>query len=251
VHAAVGASGARVTAARRAILGLKAAYLGSSAPHNSPGRAGQRIAQTDEVKNAHMRRKRHVFMLGIALLAGALAMAGCASAATKTRTTAPGGTSATATGRATAATAGKTHITVYSLNSDGPDFRVILTGAVGDYVPGLTIYPSGKIDPRHTSEMELKLTHVSFRLSIASLGKKIVAAFRHFLRNASTCSGTVTAAAAAPIVAGSGTGSYQGIGGGFSMTATIDEVDARPVCNGTGKFLSQFILMVGSGTISP
>jgi hypothetical protein len=140
---------------------------------------------------------------------------------------------------------------VYSINSDGPGFRVILTGAVGDYGPGVTVYPSGKIDPRHTSEMELKLTHGSFRLSIASLGKKIVGAFRHFPGNTSTCSGTVTVAAAAPIVAGSGTGSYRGIGGGFSMTATIDEVDAQPVCNGRGKFLSQVILMVGSGTISP
>lgn len=201
-----------------------------------------------------MGRKRYVYMLGAAMLAGAVATTGCASAATKTsttRTAASGGTSPTTRGQATAAAAGKAHITVYSINSDGPGFRVILTGAVGDYGPGVTVYPSGKTDPRHTSEMELKLTHGSFRLSIASLGKKIVSAFRHFPGNTSTCSGTVTVAGVAPIVAGSGTGSYRGIGGSFSMTATIDEVDARPVCNGTGKFLSQVILMVGSGTISP
>jgi hypothetical protein len=201
-----------------------------------------------------MRRNRYVFMLGAAMVAGAVAMTGCASAATKTsttRTAASGGTSPTTKKQATAAAAGKVHITVYSINSDGPGFRVVLTGAVGDYGPGVTVYPSGKIDPRHTSEMELKLTHGSFRLSIASLGKKIVSAFRHFPGNTSTCSGTVTVAGVAPIVAGSGTGSYRGISGGFSMTATIDEVDAQPVCNGTGKFLSQVILMVGSGTISP
>ena len=193
-------------------------------------------------------------MFGAALLVSALATTGCASAATKTgttRTAARGGTSPATTGQATTMAAGMVHITAYSINSDGPDFRVILTGAVGDYGLGLTVYPNGKIDPRHTSEMQLKLTHGSFRLSIASLGKKIVSAFRHFPDNTSTCSGTVTAAAAAPVVAGSGTGLYRGISGSFSMTATIDEVDARPVCNGTGKFLSQVILMVGSGAISP
>jgi hypothetical protein len=211
-------------------------------------------AQTGEVKNLHWPRNRYASLLAAALLAGALAMTGCASAAPKTSTAgtaASGGTSPAATGQATTAAAGKVHITAYSINSDGPHFRVILTGAVGDYGPGVTVYPSGKIDPRHTSEMELGLTHGSFRLNIASLGQKLVSAFRHFPANPRTCSGTVTVAAAAPIVAGSGTGSYRGISGSFSMTATIDEVDAQPVCNGTGRFLSQIILMAGSGTISP
>jgi hypothetical protein len=43
---------------------------------------------------------------------------------------------------------------------------------------------------------------------------------------------------------------YRGIGGSFTVTGTIDEVDVKPVCNGTSKFLSQVILLAGSGTVS-
>lgn len=115
----------------------------------------------------------------------------------------------------------------------------------------MTVYPDGRIDPRHTSEMELRLTRGSFRLNIASLGKKIVSAFHHFPGNASTCSGTVRVAGVVPVVAGSGTGSYRGISGTFTMTATIEEVDVPPACDGTGRFLSQVILLAGSGMVSP
>jgi hypothetical protein len=31
---------------------------------------------------------------------------------------------------------------------------------------------------------------------------------------------------------------------------TIDEVDVKPVCNGTSKFLSQVILLAGAGTVT-
>ena len=56
---------------------------------------------------------------------------------------------------------------VYSINSDGPDFRAVVTGAVGDYGPAVTVHPDGTVDPSHSSELELKLTAGSFRLSIA------------------------------------------------------------------------------------
>jgi len=236
------------------VVPLSAVFNRSPLPHwGRPPATVTPDAQTGEVKNLHWPRNRYASLLAAVLLAGALAMTGCASAAPKTstaRTAASGGTPPAATGQATTAAAGNVHITAYSINSDGPHFRVILTGAVGDYGPGVTVYPNGKIDPRHTSEMELKLTHGSFRLSIASLGQKLVSAFRHFPANPRTCSGTVTVAAAAPIVTGSGTGLYRGISGSFSLTTTIDEVDAQPVCNGTSRFLSQVIVMAGSGTIS-
>jgi hypothetical protein len=138
----------------------------------------------------------------------------------------------------------------YSVNSDGPDFRAIMTGAVGDYGPAVTVYPDGKVDPEHTSELELNLSHGSFRLSIARLDAEVVRAYRHWPSSAATCSGSITVGALAPVVAGSGTGAYRGIAGRFSMTVTIDEVDVKPVCNGTGKFLSQVILMAGDGTVS-
>jgi hypothetical protein len=55
---------------------------------------------------------------------------------------------------------------------------------------------------------------------------------------------------AIPVVAGSGTGAYRGISGSFTVTVTIDEVDVKPVCNGTGAFLAQVILIAGPGTVS-
>jgi len=83
---------------------------------------------------------------------------------------------------------------VYSINSDGPDFRSILTGAAGDYGPAVTVYPDGGVDPQHTSE-PIYL---------------------------STCSDFISAEAAATIVAGS----YRGISGTFRLTITLNEVEA-------------------------
>jgi len=193
-----------------------------------------------------MYRNRLAIIVG---LAAALALTGCASATASARGAAAGGGTSTAR-TAQAPADGQTHIMVYSINSDGPDFRAILTGAVGDYGPAVTIHPDGTADPEHTSEMELQLTHGSFRLSITGLDAKVADAFRQRPYNVGTCSDGISFTAAFPVVAGSGTDSYQRISGSFTVTVTIDEVDVKPVCNGTGKFLSQVILLAGSGTVS-
>ena len=186
-----------------------------------------------------MYRNRLAIVVG---LAAALAVTGCAAATAGA--TRPASATVAGAGTSTA------HIMVYSVNSDGPDFRAILTGAVGDYGPAVTVHPDGTVDPEHTSEMELRLTHGSFRLSIAGLDTKVADAFRQWPYNMSTCSDSISFTAAFPVVAGSGTGSYRGIKGRFTVTVTIDEVDVKPVCNGTGRFLSQVILLAGSGTVS-
>lgn len=182
-----------------------------------------------------MDTKRRATALALAALAGALASAGCAQATTAT-TAAPVNRAA--------------HIMAYSINSDGPAFQVIVTGAVGDWGQGLSVYPDGAVDPDHTSELSLKLTRGSFRLSIARLDAGIVSAYRHWPSNPGTCSGSIAVTAATPIVAGSGTGSYRGISGTFTVTATIDEIDVKPVCDGTSPFRAQVVFMVGSGTVS-
>ena len=84
-----------------------------------------------------MRRKRLTSMLAIAVSAVALLAAGCTSAAA----TAPAATAPAAKAPAAGATSaaktpaagGAAHIIDYSLNSDGPDSRVILTGAIGEW----------------------------------------------------------------------------------------------------------------------
>jgi hypothetical protein len=179
-------------------------------------------------------------------LAGALAAAGCASATSTAAATSTG----SATSAAATLTRGTAHITVYSIDSDGPRFRVIVTGpVVGDYGPAVTVSPDGRVDPEHTSQIRLELTRGSFRISIAALDRKLVSAFGHSAYFASTCSGHVKVTAAAPIVAGSGTGSYRGISGSFDLTATVDEIDKEP-CGAPSAFVTQVIDIAGSGTVS-
>jgi hypothetical protein len=168
----------------------------------------------------------------------ATAVMSCASAASQPTATAVTGHTETA------------HIMVWSVNSDGPHFRAILTGAVGDYGPGVTVHPDGAVDPGHTSELELNLSHGSFRLSIAKLDSEFVHAVAHWPYNRATCSihGTVTGTA--PIVAGSGTGAYRGIAGAFTLTISLDEVYIKgPGCSETTGFKAQLLLIEGTGSL--
>jgi hypothetical protein len=48
-------------------------------------------------------------------------------------------------------------LVIWSVDSDGPDFQAVLSGAIGDYGPAVTVLPDGKVGPEHTSEMELEL----------------------------------------------------------------------------------------------
>jgi hypothetical protein len=173
-----------------------------------------------------------------AMLVGALAITGCASAAAKT--TAPRSPGA---GR-------QVRIMVYSINSDGPDLRAVLDGAIGDYGPAVTVYPDGKVDPSHSSELELNLTRGSFRLNIAELIQRFTAATSHEPIYPGTCSDYVSVRAPVPVVAGSGTGSYQKISGRFTVTATLNE-DETPPCSGPTSFLWQVITISGSGSLTP
>jgi hypothetical protein len=194
-----------------------------------------------------MRRNWPVTMFAIAVSACVLSAAGVASAMIATR--AAGGTSAATKAQAPALAGRMAHIIIYSINSDGPDFQTIVSGAVGDYGPAVTVYPNGTVDPQHTSDIELILTHGTFRLSIAKIDKKFVEAASHEPIYPRTCSDFLAVTAAVPIVPGSGTGAYRGISGSFTMTATLNEVEASP-CHPTVTFLWQMITLAGSGTVS-
>lgn len=76
---------------------------------------------------------------------------------------------------------------------------------------------------------------------------------RDFPSDTATCSGSVNVTQQVAVVAGSGTGAYKGIGGSFTLTATLDEVDkagAAQPCNGGGAFLSQAIVVTGPGSVT-
>jgi hypothetical protein len=181
------------------------------------------------------------------VLASSLALAACGPAAVTAAATHTHATIAGATGSTVAN--GRVNIMLYSLNSDGPHFRAIIAGTVGDYGPAVTVDPGGTVDAEHGSEMKLNLTRGSFRLSIAGLDKKFVAAASHEPTYPATCSDFLSVTAAVPIVAGSGTGAYRGISGSFSVTATLHEVEATP-CQDSNAFLWQAIIMSGPGTVS-
>jgi hypothetical protein len=176
--------------------------------------------------------------LSAVMLTAALAITGCSSAAAKT--SAPRSSGA---GR-------QVHIMVYSINSEGPDFRAVLDGAIGDYGPAVTVYPDGKVDPEHNSELELNLTRGSFRLNIAELDQRFTALTSHEPIYPRTCSDYVSFTVPVPVAAGSGTGSYQKISGSFTVTVTGNE-DETPPCLGGTAFLWQVITISGSGSLTP
>ncbi len=143
---------------------------------------------------------------------------------------------------------GEVNVAIWSVNSDGPDFQAILSGAIGDYGPAVTVLPDGKVDQEHSSEMELELRHGTFRLYIDGIAKKFRAQTSHEPVYAATCSDYFHVTASVPVVAGSGTGAYRDISGAFSLTLTGNEDQKNPPC-GNG-FASQVIMLTGSGMVS-
>ena len=136
------------------------------------------------------------------------------------------------------------------VNTHGAYWHAIVSGVIGDYGPAVSIYPGGQVDPAHTSQMVLRLTHGSFRLSIAALDKAFVKAGAHASIYPKTCTDLISVTGTTPIVAGSGTGAYHGITGSFPVTLTLNEVEATPCQPNPDAFRAQLITVAGSGTIS-
>jgi hypothetical protein len=195
----------------------------------------------------HMLRNRPAALFGATVLAGALAATGCAASAASTGAATT--SAATTSAAAPAAARDNAHLMVYSINSDGPDFRAIVTGAIGDYGPAVTVFPNGQVDPSHTHDLELKLTRGSFKLSITELDQRFVAVTTHEPIYPRTCSDYMTASAPMAIVPGSGTGAYRGISGRFAVTITADEVEKKP-CQPAGAIQYQALVLRGPGRVS-
>jgi hypothetical protein len=162
----------------------------------------------------------------------------------------PAGTVAAPAGPtpATGAVRGAANLVIYSIDSDGPYFQAIVSGAIGDYGPAVTVLPDGKVDPEHRSEMELELRHGTFRLYIGAIVSKFGAQTSHEPVFSVTCSDYFHVTATVPIVAGSGTGSYRGVGGNFSLSLVGNEdQDTSPCRPGIAR---QILLLTGSGTVS-
>ena len=185
-------------------------------------------------------------MLAVAVLGGALVTGGCASAAAKPPAAASSSTSAPAAAPA----AGTANIMIYSVNTDGPYYQAIVSGAIGDYGPAVSGDANGNVDPSHNATMELRLTQGSFALSAAAFNEAFVKVASHEPIYPPTCTDLISVTSTAPIVARSGTGAYRGVRGSFSVTLTLNEVEARPCRPSPGAFRAQLITLAGSGTVS-
>lgn len=153
-----------------------------------------------------------------------------------------------APGRPAPAVHGEVHLVIWSVDSDGPDFQAVLSGAIGDYGPAVTVLSDGKVDQDHTSEMDLELRHGTFRLYIGAIAGKFRAQTADEPTYLATCSDCVNVTANVPVVAGSGTGSYREVRGNFSLSLTGVEDQITPPCR--PGFARQILMLMGSGTVS-
>ena len=152
--------------------------------------------------------KRVVPTFTIAALAGALLTTGNIVAAS-----------------ASTVTNGTVHIFDYG-DGEGLGSTVVLTGAIGDSGSTDSVGANGTPQP-NSAEVKLSLVQGSFTINVAALGKKINSAFNKVEPNARTCSAYIVATASTPIVAGSGTGAYTGIRGGFTLTFTFAVIGSK------------------------
>jgi hypothetical protein len=197
---------------------------------------------------AHLSPWRAVGVALVVALPGA-SLAACSPGTAKAAASSQGALSAeTASGKIPPGVHGEVHLTIWSVDSDGPGFQAILSGAIGDYGPAVTVLPSGKVDPEHTSQMELKLRHGTFRLSINGIASKFRAQTAHEPLYPATCSDYFHVSATVPVVAASATGAYRGIRGSFSLTLTDYEDEKTPPCG--PPFLAQILVLSGSGIVS-
>jgi hypothetical protein len=144
---------------------------------------------------------------------------------------------------------GLVQITAYS-DDDGPTAAVVLTGAIGDFGMAVRTYAHGQVEQQY-NRLALTLSRGSFRLEIAGMEGGIVAAMGQFPTDLNTCSGIEVVHARSPIVPGSGTGVYKGIGGTFQLTTTINEVDSWPNCPRAGQnLIAQTVFVTGLGAVS-
>jgi hypothetical protein len=109
-------------------------------------------------------------------------------------------------------------------------------------------HPAARVSA-HGGELELKLTHGTFRLNIADLDAKFVQGTSHEPVFPRTCSTYVSVSDPVPIVPGSTPGAYRGIAGTFAMSLTLNEVHGSP-CTTSLSILRQVIVLSGAGKIT-
>jgi hypothetical protein len=146
--------------------------------------------------------------------------------------------------RPAAGTVKPTHLAIWLVNSDGLSSHVIATGAVGDFGTGKST--------SDRSQTLLTLSRGTFKLSTGKIDSDFVHQVTRWPFDKATCSIHGSLSDPVPVIPGSGTGSYRGISGTFTMTITLYEDWQRKAgCNETTPFQSQLITIEGTGSIQP
>ena len=193
-----------------------------------------------------MRKNRYLSAFTLGACGVLLTSAGAAAA---TRAPALSGPAAHAPATATSHGA-KVFLTAYQDN-EGAGATVVLSGAIGDFGEAASVNPNGSLNPQHTSQLNLALTRGSFRIAFGPLHRELQIAENHTPFNPKTCSGHVSVTGQAPIVAGSGAGSYQGITGGFTLTIAVNETGIQPCQPWQAHTVAaEEVLIAGPGTVS-
>lgn len=86
-----------------------------------------------------------------------LAVAGCSSASAAPHRASGSGNAPSST----SSSASTTNILLYNINSHGPYYRALLTGAIADFGPAVAVYPDGKVDQGHNSPRSRRATEAN------------------------------------------------------------------------------------------
>jgi hypothetical protein len=137
---------------------------------------------------------------------------------------------------------GKVHLYEADTALDGNLGTVILTGAITDHGKDMQGYAGGG------NYNLLKLSKGSFEVNIGVYGNAL-----NFPVDQTTCSSDGSATAAVPIVPGTGTGAYKGIGGTIDITASLASIVPRQASGKCATNATRYpgvLLAIGSGTVS-
>jgi hypothetical protein len=139
-------------------------------------------------------------------------------------------------------TGGEVHLYEADTALDGNVGTVILTGAITDHGTDHQGVAAGGTYNR------LVLSKGSFEINVGPIGNLL-----NFPVNPATCSADGSAKAPIPIVAGSGTGAYQGIRGAIETTVTFAWILPRLAngqCNTNATRYPGIGIANGAGTVS-
>ncbi|MGH9092150.1 MAG: hypothetical protein ACRDZR_12365 [Acidimicrobiales bacterium] len=131
--------------------------------------------------------------------------------------------------------------------------KILLTGAVGDYGTVISANAAGKATRKGTYRL-LRLKKGTILVDIATFQKALESSFTSpTALDQTTCS--IAVSPTGPVAVVSGTGSYSGISGSFTMTAFVAGIAPRTASGActvktTTAPLATFTVITGTGTVT-